>query len=804
MAPFRARSRRALWDHIARAAWQSADPGLQFDTTINEWHTCPAGGRIKASNPCSEYLFLDDTACNLASLNLLKFLDPETGTFRIDEFRHAVRIWTIVLEISVLMAGYPGQEIARKSFDYRTRGLGYANLGTVLMILGMPYDSDVARVYAGAVTALMTGESYAASAELASTLGPFPEYEANAGAMKRVVRNHRRAVYNAPIAEYESLSVPTVSIDASLAPPEMLAAARSAWDRALAEGERYGYRNAQVTLIAPTGTIGLLMDCDTTGIEPDFALVKFKKLAGGGYFKIANQSLAPTLRTLGYSPAARSEILTWVLGTLSLEGALHLNRQSLAAKGLNEEDLARIEASLPVVFELPFAFNVWSLGDAAIARLGLTMDEASRPGFDLLRAIGFTRTQIDAANEVICGRMTVQGGPHFKPEHEAVFDTANTSGRTGTRLIGSSGHISMMAAAQPFLSGAISKTINMPNSATVEDVAGAYLSAWEGGVKAVAIYRDGSKLSQPLANRSDVANRDDAPANEVLAEKDAEIARLRVELEAARAGRPVEGVAQSSLLGMPSQAVRRRLPAKRHGFTQEARVAGHKVYLRTGEYEDGTLGEIFIDMHKEGAAFRSMINSFAIVVSKGLQYGVPLEEYVDSFTFVRFEPQGLVAGHPNIKLATSVIDYVFRLLGMEYLGRTDLVQVADPDLPVDQTGEHRDLLPSGHDQMHGVGPSPAQRVASLDGPPVPTGNGRFGGHADEVRPVVAPETSARSSRPANDGSSATMATHPASAIDAQVGEMMGDAPFCDVCGHITVRSGSCYRCLNCGNSLGCS
>ncbi|MEJ7902084.1 MAG: adenosylcobalamin-dependent ribonucleoside-diphosphate reductase, partial [Thermomicrobiales bacterium] len=606
---------REVWDHIARAAWQSADPGLQFDTTINEWHTCPAGGRIKASNPCSEYLFLDDTACNLASLNLLKFIEQETGTFRIEEFRHAVRIWTIVLEISVLMAGYPGEEIARKSFDYRTLGLGYANLGTVLMILGMPYDSDEARAWAGTVTALMTGESYAASAELAGALGPFPAYEANAASMLRVIRNHRRAAHNASAIEYEELSVPPIGIDASLAPPDLLAAARSAWDKALAEGERHGFRNGQVTLIAPTGTIGLLMDCDTTGIEPDFALVKFKKLAGGGYFKIANQSLAPALRTLGYSPAERSEILTWVMGTLSLDRAPHINRESLAAKGLDRDDLARIEAALPAVFELPFAFNIWSLGEAAIARLRLTTEEASRPGFDLLRAIGFTRAQIDEANEVIYGRMTVEGAPHLKPEHEPVFDTANTSGRTGTRLIGSSGHISMMAAAQPFLSGAISKTINMPNSATVEDVAGAYLTAWEGGVKAVAIYRDGSKLSPPLANRSDVAATDGDSASEVLAAKDAEIARLRAELETLRAGRPDGSVAQSSLPGMPRNAVRRRLPAKRHGFTQEARVAGHKVYLRTGEYEDGTLGEIFIDMHKEGAAFRSMINSFAIAVS---------------------------------------------------------------------------------------------------------------------------------------------------------------------------------------------
>jgi len=795
---------RELWGHIARAAWQSADPGVQYDTTINEWHTCPEGGRINASNPCSEYLFIDNTACNLASLNLLKFIDQETGEFRIEEFRHAVRIWTVVLEISVLMAGYPGEEIARLSFDYRTLGLGYANLGTVLMILGLPYDSDAARAYTGAVTALMTGESYAASADLASVLGPFPKFGENAERMLRVIRNHRRAANDAPGEDYEGLSIPPMGIDQSLAPPDVLEAARTAWDTALAMGERHGFRNAQVTLIAPTGTIGLLMDCDTTGIEPDFALVKFKKLAGGGYFKIANGSLAPALRNLGYSPAERTDIVTYVMGTLTLDGAPHINRESLAARGMSDDDLDRIEASLPSVFELPFAFNAWALGEAAIERLGLSMDDARQPGFDLLRVIGFSRAQIDEANEVICGTMTVEGAPHLKPEHEAVFDTANTSGKTGTRLIHYTGHIRMMAAAQSFLSGAISKTINMPNEATVEDVEHAYLLSWEMGVKAMAIYRDGSKLSQPLANRSDVVVSDDEAVEDVTAAKDAEIARLRVQLEDARREGSGSAVAQSSLPGMPRTAVRRRLPAKRHGFTQEARVAGHKVYLRTGEYEDGTLGEIFIDMHKEGAAFRSMINSFAIAVSKGLQYGVPLEEFVDSFTFVRFEPQGLVAGHPNIKLATSVIDYVFRVLGMEYLGRTDLVQVADPALPVDQTGEHRDLLPSEDDMLHGVGPSPAQRVASADAPPVPTGNGHGDGHPQEVRPVVAPEAPARSSRPHDVDATAAPSTQPVSAIDAQLGEMMGDAPFCDVCGHITVRSGSCYRCLNCGNSLGCS
>jgi len=788
---------RELWTRIAEAAWLCADPGLQFDTTINEWHTCPEGGRINASNPCSEYMFLDNTACNLASLNLIKFIEVDSGEFQIKQFRHAIRLWTIVLEISVLMAQFPSQEIARRSFDYRTLGLGYANIGTVLMILGMPYDSDAARSFTGAVTALMTGESYATSAEMARALGPFPEYATNAPHMLRVIRNHRRAAYDASVDEYEELSVPPMGIDAESAPDEILAAARTSWDLAVELGEKHGYRNAQTTLLAPTGTIGLLMDCDTTGVEPDFSLVKFKKLAGGGYFKIANQSIAPALKTLGYDESERREILTYVLGTLSLDGAPHINRQSLAGKGLDEEDLTRIEASLPTIFELPFAFNVWSLGEDAIARLGLSMEEASRPGFDLLRAIGFSRIEIDEANEAICGTMTVEGAPHLKLEHYPVFDTANTSGRKGTRFIHHMGHIRMMAAAQSFLSGAISKTINMPNEATVEDVEGAYLASWRNGVKSMALYREGSKLSQPLSNKSDVVSSGDeaiqgivseqveAAVVSTVAEKDAEIAALRA-LVAQLGASPPDGVAsQATLPGIPGQPIRRMLPAKRHGFTQEARVGGHKVYLRTGEYEDGTLGEIFIDMHKEGAAFRSMINSFAIAISKGLQYGVPLQEYVDTYTFVRFEPQGLVSGHPNIKLATSVIDFVFRVLGMEYLGRTDLVHVPDAPTPIDQTGEASDLLPRETDMVSELGPSPAY------------GNGNSPGAINGMYVEANAPVGGRMTV-------VTTAPGAVSAIDAQLGEMMGDAPFCDVCGHLTMRNGSCYMCLNCGNSLGCS
>ena len=790
---------RDLWRQIAEAAWQCADPGLQFDTTINDWHTSPAGGRINGSNPCSEYMFLDNTACNLASLNLMKFLDVETGQFDVDAYRHAVRLWTIVLEISVLMAQFPSEEIARLSYDYRTLGLGYANLGTVLMLLGMPYDSDQARAYAGAVTALMTGQSYATSAELASHLGPFPEFPANREPMLRVIRNHRRAVYDAPAAEFEDLSVLPMPVKADLVPGYLLEAARDAWDRALAEGEKHGYRNAQTTLLAPTGTIGLLMDCDTTGVEPDFALVKFKKLAGGGYFKIANQSIEPALRNLGYSDDERRAILQYVLGTMTLDGAPHINRQSLRERGLLDSDIDKIEAALPGVFELGFAFNHWALGEEALARAGISLSEASEPGFDLLKRLGFTSRQIAEANEVICGTMTVEGAPFLREEHLPVFDCANRCGKTGTRFIHHMGHITMMSAAQSFLSGAISKTINMPHEATVEDVLDAYEQSWRYGIKAMALYRDGSKLSQPLSTSSGASAEEDEEEATVVSEADIErrieeaiavavadaLAKARAEWERERSA-PVPAAAPVATAG----PVRRRLPARRSGFTQEARVAGNKVFLRTGEYEDGALGEIFIDMHKEGAAFRSMINCFAIAISKGLQYGVPLEEFVETFTFTRFEPQGMVSGHPNIKMATSIIDYVFRVLGLEYLGRTDLTQVPpelDEPAPDDALSASIQIAPANPVASSGT------QVQTVAAPAPPAAKAvRNGNSAHHDAGAVGAATALLQSTTVVD------------VMSAHLSEMMGDAPFCDTCGHITIRNGSCYKCLNCGNSLGCS
>jgi ribonucleoside-diphosphate reductase alpha chain len=662
---------RELWERIGHAAWASADPGIQYHTTINDWHTCPAGGEIRASNPCSEYMFLDDTACNLASLNLLQFLKDD-GAIDTAAFEHAVRLWTIVLEISVLMAQFPSREIARLSYDYRTLGLGYANIGGLLMSAGIAYDSAEARAICGAVTALMTGASYAASAEMAASLGAFPRFADNREAMLRVIRNHARAAHG--LADgYEGLHTPPVPLDHRSCPDESLVArARAAWDRAYALGEAHGYRNAQATVIAPTGTIGLVMDCDTTGIEPDFALVKFKKLAGGGYFKIINQAVPAALRKLGYSESQIADIDAYAVGVGTLDGAPAINHQSLKARGFDEDAIARLEAGLKSAFDLKFVFNRWTLGeDFCRDKLGLSPEQLADPAFDLLAALGFSRREIDQANIFCCGAMTVEGAPHLKAEHLAIFDCANPCGRTGTRYLSVESHIRMMAAAQPFISGAISKTINMPNAATVEDCKAAYMLSWKLALKANALYRDGSKLSQPL--NSQLLADDEEDAGDIVEE-------IVAASTPGRAVAAAEKITERIVERIVERAVRERekLPDRRKGYTQKAIVGGHKVYLRTGEYDDGRLGEIFIDMHKEGAAFRAMMNNFAIAISLGLQYGVPLEEYVEAFTFTRFEPAGMVSGNEAIRNATSILDYIFRELAISYLGRHDLAHVS-PD-----------------------------------------------------------------------------------------------------------------------------
>ena len=784
-----------LWERIAEAAWQSADPGIQFHTTINEWHTCPAGGTINASNPCSEYMFLDDTACNLASLNLMQFRGREGG-FQIPAFAHAVRLWTLTLEIAVAMAQFPSREIARLSYDYRTLGLGYANLGGLVMALGLPYDSAGGRALAGAITALMTGVSYAASAEIAGELGAFPEYKNNAQAMMRVIRNHRRAAYGLA-SGYEGLSTAPVPLDEANAPdPALVRAAREAWDLAVTMGEINGFRNAQATVIAPTGTIGLVMDCDTTGIEPDFALVKFKKLAGGGYFKIINRTVPEALRTLGYAEEAIEEIVRYAVGHGTLADAPGVGHERLKALGFTESALDALENSLAGAFDIRFAFNRWTLGEELLTEvLGIEPAALDRPGFDLLAALGFTREEVEAANTYCCGAMTVEGAPHLKPEHLAVFDCASPCGRKGTRSLSVESHIRMMAAAQPFISGAISKTINMPNSATVEDCKAAYLLSWKLALKANALYRDGSKLSQPLAAQLLEEGEDEAEeAIEALIEAPA----------AGRAAQVAERVVERVIERVvETRAERERLPGRRKGYTQKAVVGGHKVYLRTGEYEDGRLGEVFIDMHKEGAAFRSLMNNFAIAISIGLQYGVPLEEFVEAYTFTRFEPSGLVEGNDAIKMATSVVDYIFRELAISYLSRHDLAHVEPQETLPDAMGKGEGEGGGAKlaDSLRKVASTGyvRSRLTVLQG-----GAGQAhalaGGAAAlaETATLVAEET--RVSAVAYEAPKASVARQ---VQEARLKGYEGDP--CGACGNFTlVRNGTCMKCDTCGGTSGCS
>lgn len=761
-----------VWDDITNAAWACADPGVQFDTIINDWHTCPEGGKINASNPCSEYMFLDNTACNLASFNLRKFFNEETLEFDIPAFEYACRLWTVVLEISVLMAQFPSKEVAKLSYDYRTLGLGYANLGSVLMISGIPYDSEKAQAICGAISAVMTGTAYSTSAEMSQYLGPFKEFAKNKKHMMRVMRNHRYAAYNTPLA-YEHLSVPAVGINPAYCPEKLLKAACNAWDKAVQYGEKWGYRNAQATVIAPTGTIGLVMDCDTTGIEPDFALVKFKKLSGGGYFKIVNESIPLALKNLGYTKEQIDDIVNYAKGHASLENCPYITKNVLLDKGFSEEDIENIEKQLPSAFQIDFVFNPYTLGQKTMEKLGFSKEKYEAVGFNLLRELGFSDSQIMDANEFVCGTMTVEGAPHLSDKHLPVFDCANRCGNIGKRYIHPHAHIKMMGAAQPFISGAISKTINLPNEATVDDIKSCYLLSWETGLKANAIYRDGCKLSQPLSNKSDIKKEkvEDIVENAVGEKAETNLSELTPEMILNAAKKIMDQSVGTEFKSALSNIVqRKKLPQKRHGFTQKAKVGGHTIFVRTGEYDDGKLGEIFIDMHREGATFRSLMNCFSIAVSIGLQYGVPLEEYVDKFTFTRFEPAGFVEGHDNIKNATSIIDYIFRMLGFEYLHRNDLVQVPPNDevkvVQLPKQNQIKDFPLSIEDDVD-FNEQPSSSIS-------------------------------------NESKSNYNAQPQANATDVHLKSMQSDAPACNVCGHITVRSGTCYKCLNCGNSLGCS
>jgi ribonucleoside-diphosphate reductase alpha chain len=778
---------RDLWEKIGNAAWACADPGIQFHSTINDWHTCPAGGEIRASNPCSEYMFLDDTACNLASLNLMAFRASD-GSFDVAAFRHAVRLWTVVLEISVLMAQFPSRRIAELSYDYRTLGLGYANIGGLLMALGLSYDSDAGRALCGAITALMTGEAYAASAEMAKQMGPFPGFAANREPMLRVIRNHRRAAMGEATG-YEAMAIPPVPLDIANCPqPAIVEAAQAAWTQALELGTDAGFRNAQTTVIAPTGTIGLVMDCDTTGVEPDFAMVKFKKLAGGGYFKIINRTVPLALAKLGYDKHEVQAIVDYAVGHGTLENAPGVNHEALRARGFGAEQLDAVEKALGNAFDIGFVFNKWTLGERFCTEvLGLPPEQLDDVGFDMLSVLGFSKKEIEAANIHCCGAMTLEGAPHLDPAHLPVFDCANPCGRIGKRYLSVDSHIRMMAAAQPFISGAISKTINMPNSASVEDCKAAYLLSWKLGLKANALYRDGSKLSQPLsaALLDDVEDEAEEPVAELVETQPRQVVVERI----------VERLISK----------RQKLPQRRKGYTQKAVVGGHKVYLRTGEYDDGKLGEIFVDMHKEGAAFRSLMNSFAIAISIGLQYGVPLEEFVDSFTFTRFEPSGMVEGNDAIKMSTSVLDYLFRELAISYLGRNDLAHADPDDLRPDTVGD-------GEGEHTGGGNLVSERITSrgfvrgqlymlrneapAGAPNAETALGT--GTVTEMRAVsqVAVEVEQTGTVQVVDDRATQIA-------QARMKGYEGDA--CGECGNFTlVRNGTCLKCDTCGGTTGCS
>lgn len=774
---------RDLWDQIGHAAWACADPGIQFHDTINSWHTCPEDGQIRGSNPCSEYMFLDDTACNLASMNLLTFL--KDGQFDAEGYIHATRLWTITLEVSVLMAQFPSPQIAELSYKFRTLGLGYANIGGLLMNMGFGYDSEEGRALCGALTAILTGVSYATSAEMAKELGPFPGYAKNADHMLRVMRNHRRAAYG-ETKGYEGLAVMPVPLDHDNCPDgQLINLAHKAWDDALTLGEKHGYRNAQVSVIAPTGTIGLVMDCDTTGIEPDFALVKFKKLAGGGYFKIINRSVPLALGNLGYSSSQIEEMISYAVGHGTLGNAPGINHTSLLGHGFSAVEIDKIEAALPTAFDIKFVFNQWTLGEEFCRKtLGIPEEKLNDPSFDLLAHLGYSKEQIAMANNHVCGTMTLEGAPFLKEEHYKVFDCANLCGRIGTRYLSVESHIHMMAAAQSFISGAISKTINMPNDANIEDCKEAYELSWSLGVKANALYRDGSKLSQPLSS----ALIDDDDLEETLSEAPAN----------ERASVLAEKIVEKIIVKEVERG-REKLPQRRKGYTQKAVVGGHKVYLRTGEYSNGDLGEIFIDMHKEGAGFRAMMNNFAIAVSVGLQYGVPLDEFVEAFTFTRFEPAGMVQGNDSIKNATSILDYIFRELAVSYLDRTDLAHVKPSGEVFDDLGRG---APEGVQNFEKIEGDKAK--SSIDMIRQLSSTGYLRNRVPEDLVMPANDTT-------SEVASTVVVSEPATTVGATMDErtkakMQGyEGDPCGECGNFTlVRNGTCMKCNTCGATSGCS
>lgn len=748
--PFRKVSAKKIWEQIGFAAWACADPGIQFDSTINEWHTCPKDGRINASNPCSEYMFLDDTACNLASLNLLQFFKVEKSEFDLPAMLHALRLWTITLEISVLMAQFPSYEIAKRSYEYRTLGLGYANLGTVLMLMGIPYDSEEGRSIAAALTAILTGKSYETSAEMAEAFGPFVRYEHNKEDMLRVIRNHRRAAYNVPSNEYETLEIPPVGLKQEYCPPELHKLALSVWDSALEQGEKYGYRNAQVTVIAPTGTIGLLMDCDTTGVEPDFALVKFKKLAGGGYMKIVNQSVPVALNKLGYGKKQIQEIIDYISGTGSLVDAPFINWKTLKEKGVTEEKLISIEKTLVNLFSIGMAFNKYSLGEDLLESIGISKEQYDSPTFNFLKEVGFSQQEIDAANEYACGTMTIEGAPHIKEEHLPIFDCANRCGSKGKRFIHHMGHINMLGAVQPFVSGSISKTINMPNESTVADVMDAYKVSWKLALKANAIYRDGSKLSQPLNTSNKEKEKKSGTADKV------EIAEVEI----------------------TKKPLRRRLANERQSITHKFSIAGHEGYFTVGLYEDGTPGEFFIKMSKEGSTLSGIMDSLALSISLNLQYGVPLEVLISKFTHARFEPAGMTT-NKEIPFAKSLMDYIGRWLAIKFLPKDEAKKYHNGDL-VDRaynegTMARKSTITLGDLKVKDETTDEGKLIEVLE--------------KNKMKPLK---------------KAVAVGSDSANSFTTPVAFQTEDSPMCHNCGSCMIRNGSCYKCLDCGETSGCS
>ncbi len=791
-------SARGLWRRLGNAAWTCADPGVQFHDTINAWHTCAASGPIRASNPCSEYMFLDDTACNLASLNLVKFLNADSA-FDVDGFVHATRIWTRVLEISVAMAQYPSREIARRSYEYRTLGLGYANLGGLLMRCALPYDSAEARAAAAAITQLMTATAYHMSGEMARELGSFAGYSANQVHFERVLRNHARAAYGEDRAEeYENLNTPPLPLDIEACPfPALAKLAGDAWEEALTAIQKYGARNAQVTCIAPTGTIGLVMDCDTTGVEPDFALVKYKKLAGGGAFKIINRAVPQALEKLGYSQKAITEIVDYAVGKATLKGAPGVNHETLREAGFNATAIERVEAAVKDAFDIRFVFTPQALGQRFCRdALGLSEADITNPAANVLDLLGFNAEAIEAANLYCCGAMTLEGAPGLHARHLPVFDCATPCGRIGSRALSVDAHVLMMAAVQPGVSGGISKTINMPHAASIDQCLKAYHSAWRLGLKSVALYRDGSKLSQPLSSMAfDVdVDEDEDVLEEVVDEPRAEQARRMAHEFAERVSAHTQG------------AARRRLPDRRKGYIQKATVGGHKVYLHTGEFDDGELGEIFIDMHKEGAAFRSLMNNFAIAISIGLQYGVPLEEFVDAYVFTRFDPAGPVTGNDRIKHSTSILDYIFRELAVSYLGRDDLAHVDPADARADGLG--------GGVRADGLRPSISSDNPAAEAAARYISKGYSRGRAPENLILLADAAKRIKARRVGEDAIDQDHGETATSVSTRVTEQdpadtarrrgyTGDP--CPECGSFTLlRAGACLKCDTCGTTTGCS